>query len=519
MVTRNAQRKKGTVIRIIAGVALAINVISSVAVFMSIWSLGFIPEKYLAIVAAILFVLNLFFGFMWLSHRVNSINKIMQTIMCILLSALMITGSVLIPQYKLKIENIFMGFQEVTELKINMYVLSDNDRKDITEFDNVKVGIHQSYDKQHLGEAIDEINKHIDNDIIVSLYENMFDLVQDLYDGKIEAILLNSSYVNLIVDNEEYGDFLDRTRVFYTITQEIVNKHASSFTGAVTKSPFVILLGGEDSFDYSNISSTEGDWNPHGGNRTDVNMLVVVNPITKQVLLVSIPRDTYVPLMGNQDMMDKLTHSSVINVDTWENCVASIFDNSFNIDFFFRVNFSTLVRIVDTLGGISFYNPYAFQSIRHEIYENGYLVKRSYWYPEGDITLDGNRTLLYVRERMNLPEGDVSRNKNTARVLKALIKKVTSPEIIQNVNSLLETMNGTFLTDMTFKQISSLVKMQINDMAEWSIVTRSLNSIGPYYRYCYLLGYNASVVDIDENTVETAKNAIQSVLNGDIIDD
>ena len=85
MVTRNAQRKKGTVIRIIAGVALAINVISSVAVFMSIWSLGFIPEKYLAIVAAILFVLNLFFGFMWLSHRVNSINKIMQTIMCILL--------------------------------------------------------------------------------------------------------------------------------------------------------------------------------------------------------------------------------------------------------------------------------------------------------------------------------------------------------------------------------------------------------------------------------------------------
>ena len=519
MPTKKIRRRKKRPIEIVSAIVVGFTVLASIALFIAVLYLEFVPEKYVMILAGLLVLFNLFFGFLGLSKRINNLNKGIQIFVCTVLSIVMITISVLVPQYKYKIENMFMGLQEVTELKINMYVLNSDERKEVTEYENALVGMHQSYDKEHLEAAVDDINKLIENNIEVSTYENMFDLVKALYAGDVEAILLNTAYVNIITENEEYSDFLTKTKVVYTITQEVANKHSSSFTGAVTKSPFIVLIGGQDSYNYDNISSAEGDWNPHGGNRTDVNMLAVVNPLTKQILLVTVPRDSYVPLMGNTDMMDKLTHSSVINVDTWEDCVEYIFDDEINVDFFVRVNFSTLVKAVDTIGGISIYNPYAFQSNPDEVYENGRLVKRSFWYPKGDIELNGNEALLYVRERKHLPDGDVSRNANQARVLKAIIKKVLSPEVITNAYELLGTMEGTFLTDMTYKQISALIKMQMNDMADWNIVTKGLYAEGPYYKYSYLLGYDAGVVIVDENTVEVAKEAIHKVLNGEIIEE
>lgn len=506
MPAKKLQKRKKRPIEIVSAIVVGLTVLSSIAMFLAVLYLEFVPGKYLLILVGLLFFYNLFFGFLGLSNRINNLNKGIQICLCTVLSIAMITVSILVPQYKYKIENLFMGLQEVSELKINMYVLNTDERNEVTEYENALVGMHQSYDREHLEAAVDDINLLIEKDIKTSTYENMFDLVKALYNGDVEAILLNTAYVNIITENEEYSDFLTKTKVVYTITQEVVNKHTSSFTGAVTKSPFIVLIGGQDSYNYDNISSTEGDWNPHGGNRTDVNMLAVVNPLTKQILLVTVPRDSYVPLMGNTDMMDKLTHSSVINVDTWEDCVEYIFDNEINIDFFVRVNFSTLVNIVDVLGGITVDNPY-------------YFYKAPYNFYKGEINLDGKRALAYVRERYSLPEGDVSRNANQARVLKAIIKKVLSPEVIANAYELLGTMEGTFLTDMTFKQISALIKMQMNDMADWNIVSKGLNAEGPYYMYSYLLGYDAGVVIVDESTVEVAKDAIHKVLNGEIIEE
>lgn len=506
MPAKKIRRRKKRPIEIVSAIVVGLTVLTSIALFIAVLYLEFVPEKYVMILAGLLVLFNLFFGFLGLSKRINNLNKGIQIFVCTVLSIIMITVSVLVPQYKYKIENMFMGLQEVTELKINMYVLNTDERKEVTEYDNALVGMHQSYDKEHLEAAVDDINKLIENNIEVSTYENMFDLVKALYAGDVEAILLNTAYVNIITENEEYSDFLTKTRVVYTITQEVANKHSSSFTGAVTKSPFIVLIGGQDSYNYDNISSAEGDWNPHGGNRTDVNMLAVVNPLTKQILLVTVPRDSYVPLMGNTDMMDKLTHSSVINVDTWEDCVEYIFDDEINVDFFVRVNFSTLVKIVDVLGGITIDNPYSF-------------YRKPYNYPKGEVYMDGEKALTYVRERKILPEGDVSRNANQARVLKAIIKKVLSPEVITNAYELLGTMEGTFLTDMTYKQISALIKMQMNDMVEWNIVTKGLYAEGPYYKYSYLLGYDAGVVIVDESTVEVAKEAIHKVLNGEIIEE
>ena len=496
--------------------AAFVTLLVSSSFLLSIWGLGFIPDKYLFVSSLIIVILNIFLGFIGLSDRVNNLNKIIQIILCILLSLIMITGTILIPRYKCKIENLFIGMQKISELKISMYVLNESEMEKIDQFSDAKIGIHATFDRKHFNEAMTDINRLVENDLVICEYENIFEVVDSLFDGTVDGILLNENFINLIVENEDYSDFIDRTKIVYTVTQKIVNDHKSGFTGIVTKSPFVMLIGGEDTYDYSNIG-TDSEGRAIAGNRTDVNMMVIVNPITKQILLVTVPRDSYVPMMGDKSAMDKLTHASVISIDNWEDCVSGIFDYEFPVNFFCRVNFGSLVKIVNAIGGIEVNNPYAFQSISHYVYENAWLVNRSYWYPEGEIYLDGNKALLYVRERMNLPNGDISRNENTARVLKAIIKKCTSPQIMSNIDDLLDTMSGTFVTDMSFKQISSLIKMQVNDMADWDIITRSITGEADW-GYSYLLGYQRMMTYLDMNSIESAKADIRKIINNEIIE-
>ena len=493
-----------------------LTLLASIAVFISIIHLGFIPERYILFLACCLILFNLFFGFIGLSKRVNGLNKGIQIFICSALSILMVICTVLIPKYRTKIENMFIGMQEVTELKISMYVMNSEERNNINQYSGSTIGIQSSFDREHLNIAIADIDKLIEDDLIVVEQPNIFDVVDLLYMGSVDGILMNEKYVNLISENDDYSDFVERTKTIYTVTQEVANEHKSGFTGVVTKSPFVVLIGGEDTYDYSNIG-TDNDGIAIAGNRTDVNMMLVVNPNTKQVLIVTIPRDSYVPMMRDINAMDKLTHASVISIDNWENCISGIFADEFPTNFFFRVNFGSLVKIVDAIGGIEVNNPYAFQSIYHKVYEDGWPVSRSYWYPEGSIVLNGNKALLYVRERMNLPNGDISRNENTARVLKAIIKKVTSVEVMTNIDDLLDTMSGTFVTDMSFKQISSLIKMQVNDMADWDIKTRSITGEAGW-GYSYLLGYDRMMTYLNQDSIDSVKIDIRKIINGEIIE-
>ena len=508
----NKKAKGGKLLKASRIIAV-ITLLASVALFMAVLYLGFLPAKYVMIIAAALVVFNLLFGFIGWSRKVGGFNKGLQIIICTILSLAMIVGAIGIPYYKNRLADMFVSLHDVSELRISVYVRSDSEMAGVRDMEDAIIGIHAILDREHLNEAISDINKLIADDVNVSEYDNIFTSIDALYSGKIDALLLNESYVSLIVDNDDYSDFISRTKTIYTVTQEVANSHTKGFNGVVTKAPFIILVGGGDNF--TDLSQENG--NPHGGGRTDVNMMVVVNPVTAQVLMVTIPRDTYVSLMGDPNMKDKLTHSSVVSVDCWEDCVESVFGNQFNVDFFVRVNFSTIVKVVDALGGITFNNPYAFTSIYHDVYENGELVRRRYYYPKGEVTLNGNQTLLYVRERYNLPNGDFSRNEHQAIVMKALIKKVTSAEVINNANDLLDAMNGSFLTDMSFNQISSLIRKQVNDNTEWKISSYSLKGYSKW-SYSYLMGYGSSMVFLNEDSVNTAKDLIQKVLDGEVLE-
>ena len=506
-------KAKGTKLLTASRTVTVITLLSSVALFMAVLYLGFLPEKYVMMIGAGLVVFNLLFGFIGWSKRVGTINKVLQMMVCVILSIAMIAGSVAIPYYKNRLADMFVSLHDVSELRISVFVRSESELENVRNLEDAKVGIHALLDRDHLNEAISDINKLIADDVNVNEFDNIFSSIDALYNGNIDALLLNEAYVSLIVDNDDYSDFISKTKVIYTVTQEVANSHTQGFNGVVTKAPFVVLVGGGDNF----VDLSQENGNPHGGGRTDVNMVVVVNPVTSQILMVTIPRDTYVSLMGDPNMKDKLTHSSAVSIDVWEDCVESIFGGDLNVDFFVRVNFSSLVKIVDAMGGITFNNPYAFSSIYHDVYENGELVRRKYYYPKGEVTLNGNQTLLYVRERYNLPNGDFSRNEHQALVMRALIKKATSSEIISKANDLLEAMNGSFLTDMSFNQISSLIRKQVNDNIDWKISSYSLKGYSKW-AYSYLMGYGSSMVFLNADSVETAKGMIQKVLAGEVLE-
>ena len=503
--------KKSTV-NIISLIVAVVTLIASVALFFACYTLGILPDKYLLIIGGILIAINLFFGFIGFSRKTNKLNKMIQSVICGILSVLMIAGSIMIPSYKGRIEKIITPLPETTELYMNVYVLDDN--KEIEEVRNlagITLGTQTAVDTENQAVAVEDINKVIIEPVVTKEYPDIYAAVDALYAREVDAIILNAVYTEIIAENDDYKDFNEKVRMVYQVTQEIVdmNNRPNTYTGDVTKSPFIVAINGNDTWEYANLK-------PNAASRTDVNMLVAVNPNTRQVLMVTIPRDSYFAIGGDPNKLDKLTHSSIYGIGVWESTLENAFQC--DVDFFVRVNFSSLVNIVDSLGGLDIYNPYAFNTIKHKVWEDGSYVPRSYSFKKGDIHLTGNQTLLYVRERYNLPNGDFGRNEHQALILKALVNKVLSPAIITNFDSLLKAVEGTFTTDFTISQIYSLVKLQLEDMSKgWEIVTYNVTGKTGGAPSYYMPGRNLSMVFPYEEKMQEARDLIQKLLNNEEI--
>ena len=237
--------------------------------------------------------------------------------------------------------------------------------------------------------------------------------------------------------------------------------------------------------------------------RTDVNIVAVVNPLVKKILLVTITRDAYLPIGGDVNKMDRLTNASVLGVDAWEGAIE--YALGMDINYFVRVNFASLVNIVDSVGGIDVNNPVAFT--------------RYYYFDKGLIHLNGEQALSYVRERKSLSKGDFDRNRNQARVFKAIIDKILNPAIISNFDNLLNAVKGTFVTDFKTEDMYKLVQMQLQDNAQWKYETYSVYG-DETYEHSYTLGGGQGsammlVSHLDEKRLKTAKQKIADLLDED----
>ena len=154
---------------------------------------------------------------------------------------------------------------------------------------------------------------------------------------------------------------------------------------------------------------------------------------------------------------DKLTHTGIFGVD----CTINTMENFMDIDlnYYARVNFSSVVDIVDALGGITVNSPFAFTA----------YTNHSVHIKKGENHLNGEQTLGFVRERYGLSDGDRERSRNQMRVVEAMINKAISPAIITNYTSIMNAVSGSFQTNMSQSEITSLIKMQLDDMSKWDI--------------------------------------------------
>ena len=366
-----------------------------------------------------------------------------------------------------------------------LIVKKNSPMQDILDINSGTVGIRGIIDTENTEYALAEINKKVSNPLSTKEFIDFSSMVKALDNGSVECILINRAYLSLI--EEDYPDFAEDTRIIY---QSSIEKNiASSGTDTDADVPFSVYICGTDA----------------SGRLADVNILAVVNPVDKKVLLINIPRDYYVPLYGDKSKMDKLTHGGIYGIDCSLASLESVFD--IKIKYYLKVDFSSVVNVVDALGGIKVNSEYSFSS------KWSLNTAKTYKFKKGVNELDGKAALAFARERKSLPDGDVSRGKNQQAIINAILDKITSPAIITNFDEVMEAITSNCTTNISTEQISQLVRMQLTDMASWEIESISVTGTESY-RTTYSYGSGTLFVFIPKSkSIKSAREKmIQTIM-------
>lgn len=472
---------------------------ASLALYIRLMATGMLSNLYLIILMMVLIVLNAVSVIVQLPLRRNKAGKLIMGIVSLLLSGAMLYGVVAVNSVQSALSKIVgkMTETEITEVR----VMNDNPATSMGDTRGYTFGYIADADTKNTQSILDEISKSFGT-IKSKGYDSMTALADALYDDEVDAILINQGYVDLLTEKDGYTDFRDQTRVLYTYTTTHEVDPIVPNT-SITKEPFVVYCSGIDAR-VDDISAKS---------RSDVNILAVVNPTTKQILLVNTPRDYYLPLARNGEL-DKLTHAGLYGIDESMKVLGNLY--GVQADYYVRVNFAGLVKIVDALGGVDIESDANFSCVPMETPDgNGDYTYQKYSFTKGINHVNGSQALAFARERKAFADGDNRRGQHQMTVIKAIVNKACSSAVLTKYQELLKAASDAFITNMPYADISSLVQMQLGDMADWNITTYVVSGEGST-EYCYALGDKAWVMIKDSSKVNTAKNMIQQVINGEV---
>ena len=402
------------------------------------------------------------------NKKIRLTGKILIIIFCLLLIPLNYTFS--------KTMNALAKTETHVETDSVSIIVKANSTYQYTQDLKGKVYSTLATDDKSVDKTIEKLQTENNENIQPKVYSGVLTLVNALYNNDVDCIIINESYRAMI--EEDFPNFSSDTRVIYS--KQYVTEINSPENSDITRNTFNVYVSGIDT--YGSITTKS---------RSDVNMIMTVNPTTKTILLTSIPRDYYIPFNVLGGQRDKLTHSGLYGVNETMQNVASYF--GIDIDYFIRVNFDSLIDIVDSLGGIEVYNPQAFKN-----------------FEVGKITLNGEEALAFSRERYSFEDGDKERGRNQMRVSTGIINKVLSPAIISNYSELMDKLHVSFQTNMSDEQIISLVRMQLDDMSPWTIQQQSVNGNGQTL-YSPIYGSDLYMMVPDDKSVENAKVKINEL--------
>lgn len=397
------------------------------------------------------------------------------------------------------------ALNNITEISIEradigIYVRVDDPADSIENTVGYNFGILETLDLQNTEKAIKEISELVD-DIHIQAYSGIIELADSLLKTKeVDAIIINSAFWDMLEEIEGYGNIESLSREIH-IEQVEVAVEPEPIT-QVEKKETIEKISEEISEAYTiYISGIDSRKGLSAKSRSDVNILVTINPKTRQAVLISTPRDYYIPLSISGEIPDKLTHAGIYGISVSMESMEMLYGTE--IDYYFRVNFNGFEQIIDALGGISIESDYTFDSKN--------VV--GYSFVKGKNQVNGAAALAFARERYSFAEGDRQRGKNQLEVIEGVINKAMSPALLANFSKILESVEGSFETSIPYDVVAEIVRNQLEDGGSWNVVSYSVDGTGANKKP-YSLSANAYVMIPDYDTVNTATLLINQVKEG-----
>lgn len=474
---------------IVGKLICVIQLICSLTLFGVLWTSGMIPMKYLAAVGIVLLVLlAVSFGVQFVKNKAYIAGIVISVITSLL--------ALFAVFWLLKTDNAMRKVGGATYKTDNMIVVvkKEDTATELKNAENYRFGKQTAADQDNTQLMIQKINETVGREINVAEYGTVQELGQALLNGEVEAAIYNQAFDSIL--DELIEGYSDQVKVLYQYgidtKLQVEEPEEEQTVEPMSKDTFSLYISGIDVSGPITMTS-----------RSDVNIIVTVNTKTKQILLTTTPRDYYVPIPNiSGGQRDKLTHAGIYGVDASMSTLESIY--GIDISYYAKVNFTSLIKIVDILGGVDVNSEYAFSA-------------GGYTFNEGKNHLNGDAALAFSRERHSFAAGDNQRGRNQEAVLTAMIRKAMSPAILKNANQLLTEVSDSVETNMTSKEMAQLIQMQLNDGAEWNIV--STNAIGQGGKEaCFSSGSQLLyVMWPDEASVAAIQQKMQQVLNGEVI--
>ena len=480
----------------IGSVLVLIQLVLTVLFLLKMFKLDILPFKYLFMINIILILLVLY-DFTSQFTKSHILGKLIS----VMLSCLILFTYLFAAKFDSVLDK--LGAANVEIDIVDVCVLSNDKAQNLNDAANYKFAINSTASNANINTSIESISSETGKTIKPTEYTNWSNLVNALYDNKnVQAIVINHSMMSII--SQEFPDFEDSIKIIKTYEyKEKVELDASNVN--VKRDPFIIYVSG--------ISSDDGEDTKLASKAlSDVNILAVINPETKQVLLVTTPRDSYIKISNSSGVTgyDKLAHAGSYGVDKSIEALENLY--GINIDYYVKINFAGSQAVIDALGGIT---------IESEIeFTNGWeAAPVSYHFVQGANECDGEKAIAFARERKAFAAGDFQRGRNQTAVIKGIIQKATSPAILTRYSAVMDTVSDMFLTNIPSSAISDLVKLQLSNSTPWNIQTYSISGKTDEYRHLEVSNvYGASIVLPYEEDISTATKLMNKVIAGETFD-
>ena len=371
-----------------------------------------------------------------------------------------------------------------SEVEMSIVVPKDSDIKDVNQLTTVQAPT--KVDKNNVDTLMSALKKDKKVDVKVDDVASYQEAYDNLKSGKSKAMVLSGSYASLLESVD--SNYASNLKTIYTYK---IKKKNNNSAKQVDSKVFNIYISGIDT--YGSISTVS---------RSDVNIIMTVNMNTHKILLTTTPRDAYVKIPGGgADQYDKLTHAGIYGVETSEKTLENLY--GIKIDYYARINFTSFLKLIDQLGGVTVHNDQAFTSLHGK-----------FDFPVGDIQMNSEQALGFVRERYSLNGGDNDRGKNQEKVISAIVNKLASLNSVSNFTSIVNNLQDSVQTNMSLDTINALANTQLDSGSKFTVASQAVTGTGSTGQLTSYAMPNSSLymMKLDDSSVESASQAIKNLM-------